>query len=1511
MRDTRSGGGKKVVVKARLNHRQQQIVHTARELVQSPHGSKQHKQAAANLAKLNLNQHELELASRAAKQHQEHLDRMNAAHGGARLEPVHKGGRERTAINTFQLPGLSPVMDYTETHHQVGHNADEGDVMLRQMGIDKALKKTQISPVLRGVRTATQDVLGPSITAFAQGRHATKLGVATDLAMLVDPTKVTKGVHAAVEAARAGEGAVDVLRATKTAVSGSKEVQAVAKWKRTKAGKQAVNDLKSSPDRAKIHAQIDNHVDMKPREKQKLKQHFDHQILASSKASGKTPGQILNEVGVDTHLKLSPEEVVANRIRPRDPGREGLAPVGQADPILRDKVATALSSHGVDTSVFRIADIDANKFADLIARGEPGRFWYEDSGKRILEEAHGNPVIADKIAQLLAVYSAQRAPVENTQLALNAFHEWQRTGKVSSFGTGPQIEKANQILVEGKPWAGLKTDRFYGNLLEEIDPQKYAAMFPGGEVTNDIWMARLFGLKTDNPTTREYHAMTGIVQRIADELGWKPKQVQAALWVAKKAEHEGTSIDQAAIDFSTALRSETAHLPFEAAPGADFAPALYEQYTKLTPEAQRAYTAAKADLVNQFLDETGIFGRLGHEGVGVYEGQFNPSWTVYMPASRGKGPAFDLAVAPHAKEELDSVAAAIGQAFHQDAAAWFKPFYKKSTSPSKRNGAKAILDRAMRPEEAVALDERFRAAGQDIAIIHDHDGVHFMNLDPGTLSNRDFQAAVGAQIDEVFGPETRTLTYASDGNYITKEEYSAHLGGDAGGRSDVLQAAAARLEESGAAIDKQFLAEPGAGADGTGSRFRIGGDGLSSGINPGFEDNTEKGLIGDWFAKLRGGGQEPAPEAKLTPEDLAATEQDISALDKAQEGLKGVPAKQRAQAALRSEEVSKRVGLSEQAMAGARGLEEKIRAAKTELEGALPKLEHDGIRALSEQEIDRVGELIEVHPDLRFFERLRAMDALRNAWHGTLPTPSELKLLRRALGPQITKASFNPTKLQRYKHVAYELTNMPRSLMASFDVSAPFRQGLVAFTTNPILTARNLKPMMKYFGSEHGYQDLMRSIDARPNRDLYAKAKLAITDVEHALTGREEQFMSNYAEALKIKAGTKRSGEQRYIGPGNTVRRSGRAYTGFLVKTRADMFDYLVEQAAKDGHDITDEKFLKDLGNYINAATGRGNLGKLEGAAVALNSTFFSPRLMASRLTFLNPLGYHKLHPFVRQQKLKAAFRLSGTIGAVLWLGAMAGAEVGLDPFNADFGKLKVGDTRFDISGGFAGYTRMLGAVGMAMTGHDPNRKAQDTLVRFFRGKLAPVPATGVDVALHTDYSGYRTPKYTTEVRNLFIPLLVQDTMKVVANQESVGKIAATAGASAIGVGVNTYKASPSSKKGKGKGDTTEKFNSKLEKTMGSVPPEVASAEETKTMYEAAESRRKDELGTTSLTDEQRTYVKLAVLQAQRPELKQAIDALRQSLDEPNSSEVAKEVDSWAEDELGWRLLETYRDALK
>jgi len=631
------------------------------------------------------------------------------------------------------------------------------------------------------------------------------------------------------------------------------------------------------------------------------------------------------------------------------------------------------------------------------------------------------------------------------------------------------------------------------------------------------------------------------------------------------------------------------------------------------------------------------------------------------------------------------------------------------------------------------------------------------------------------------------------------------------------------------------------------------------------------------------------------------TEEAAAAVTK---GLKGAPKTTRETEALRSSERGVRAGLAEEAMRGVTGLEEKIAAAKTELQGALPKLEHQGLRALSEREVNLVTDMIESHPDLQFYQRLHAMDALRNAWlHGASPTKGDYALLKKALGPQITREMLKPARIKAYKHAAYEVLNIPRSLMSSFDVSAPFRQGLVAFARHPLLTAKNLKPMMEYWRSEHGYQDLMRSIDARPNREIYAKSGLAITDVEHALNAREEQFMSNYAEALRIKFGTKATGEQRYLGPGNVVRRSGRAYTGFLVKTRADMFDHLLDVAANLGHDVENEKFLKDLAGYVNAATGRGNLvGSFEKHATFLNSVFFSPRLMASRLTFLNPVSYVRLDPFVRQQKLRAAFQLAGGIGAVLWLGKMAGAEVGIDPFNADFGKLKFGDTRYDITGGFAGYVRMLGVLGMASTGHDPERKAQDALTRFFRGKFSPTTQFGTEVALHTDYSGYRAPNFPIEVRNLFIPLIVQDAMKVQENKAPLSNVLESAAASAVGIGVNTYKTEP--KAAASPDNDAGAWAEKYQQVYGEHPPMwLAQAREDKDTYEQALADFKKEHNITKSTKRQQFDVKLEVLAQRDPA---AAEDLRRMYEGLTDDEWMNDANADVESALNWEDVNDY-----
>src|SRR5690606_29468999 len=110
---------------------------------------------------------------------------------------------------------------------------------------------------------------------------------------------------------------------------------------------------------------------------------------------------------------------------------------------------------------------------------------------------------------------------------------------------------------------------------------------------------------------------------------------------------------------------------------------------------------------------------------------------------------------------------------------------------------------------------------------------------------------------------------------------------------------------------------------------------------------------------------------------------------------------------------------------------------------------------------------------------------------------------------------------------------------------------------------------------------LMFTITQKDTYPLMVKSGLAFTHLGDQLSGREEAFMSRQADKI----------------PG--VKRSERAYTGFLNKLRADTFDSIVTKAKEAGIDVeADPDGLKTLARFVNNATGRGDLGSLNSSAV-------------------------------------------------------------------------------------------------------------------------------------------------------------------------------------------------------------------------------------------------------------------------------------------------------------------------
>jgi hypothetical protein len=361
------------------------------------------------------------------------------------------------------------------------------------------------------------------------------------------------------------------------------------------------------------------------------------------------------------------------------------------------------------------------------------------------------------------------------------------------------------------------------------------------------------------------------------------------------------------------------------------------------------------------------------------------------------------------------------------------------------------------------------------------------------------------------------------------------------------------------------------------------------------------------------------------------------------------------------------------------------------------------------------------------------------------------------------------------------VANLPRSLMSSLDFSAPFRQGF-GMVGHPKEFAKAFGSMFKYAASKGAYKDLMADIVTRDTYDLMKSGGLRITKLDNKLSQREEAFMSSLVDKV----------------PGMAA--SERAYTGFLNKIRADVFDKMIARAEANGENITKgSQVIKDIASVTNDFTGSGNLGKNDrysGAVPLLNTVFFSPRKMAATINIFNPVNYAKLSPTARGFAIRNLVSMLGFSALVLTLAKASGAKVETDPNSSDFGKAVIGDTHIDVTGGNANYVVLLSRLISGKTkssiseitsdlnGNYASSTRADVLTRYIRNKLSPTASFIADFLYGKDSLG-NAFNAKTEALSRVIPLTIQGMIEGNKNDPSnnvFGSILST-----FGAGVQTY----------------------------------------------------------------------------------------------------------------------------
>jgi hypothetical protein len=468
---------------------------------------------------------------------------------------------------------------------------------------------------------------------------------------------------------------------------------------------------------------------------------------------------------------------------------------------------------------------------------------------------------------------------------------------------------------------------------------------------------------------------------------------------------------------------------------------------------------------------------------------------------------------------------------------------------------------------------------------------------------------------------------------------------------------------------------------------------------------------------------------------------------------------------------------------------EGYKAQMAQLKGQLPKVDYESIaQHFTPEDIDTLLNRISGNNWLLPYEKMNAQTSLLKllgAEGAKVPSQAELKLLAHVFPEEMVDALMrNRPFAKRFWNGVSNAINIPRSLMASFDLSAPLRQGVFMVGRKEFYPA--FAKMFQLFGSEKASQALMQSIRDRDTYPLMRRAGLALTNPEGKfLDAREEAFMSTWAEKIPV------------IGRG--VKASDRAYSGFLNKLRADTFDSLVKLSKEAGVDLEkDGKALRDMAKYINSATGRGDVaGLIQKNAHLLNGLFFSPRLIASRMTMLNPAFYVQLTPVVRKEAIKSLIGFSAIALTALNLAKHSGLQVETDPRSADFAKIKDGDTRYDILGGFQQYIRFgaqmisgetktaSGKINSLTKGEYGKDTRLDTAEKFFENKFSPVASFIADYLRGKDPAGKKFT-WTKEIASRFIPLVAQDTADAFKEYGAKGLLSGIPGI--FGVGVQTYK---------------------------------------------------------------------------------------------------------------------------
>lgn len=384
------------------------------------------------------------------------------------------------------------------------------------------------------------------------------------------------------------------------------------------------------------------------------------------------------------------------------------------------------------------------------------------------------------------------------------------------------------------------------------------------------------------------------------------------------------------------------------------------------------------------------------------------------------------------------------------------------------------------------------------------------------------------------------------------------------------------------------------------------------------------------------------------------------------------------------------------------------------------------------------------------------------------------------------------------------ITDNSISIVASFDNSFIGRQGLKTLMTHPAtwwnMAKNSFVDIYKTLGGKDSRDALFADIYSRENfmNGEYDMAKL--------VPRTEEQYPTSLPSKFPIL--------------GRFFHASENAFTGSAIRARADLFDLLKEKAIKNGVEWNKTQIM-DNGKLISSLTARGQLPyghPLESSAVKL--VMWAPRMLKANWDVLtiHTGGYGLETAFARKEAALNLAKIAGETALIMMIAnAMKPGSAETDPTSTNFGKIKVGNTTFDITGGAASLIVLasriitntskssISGVKMQLGSGYGQTSRFDVFLNFLEGKTTPPVGAVIDWMKGKNFQGQK-PTISNTLYSTFTPLLIQNAIGLKDNHSAE----AVLGVILDGMGINANTRTPSTDWGQNTGVELQQFRDKI-----------------------------------------------------------------------------------------------------